>query len=169
MDPILGTIVLFGGTFEPKGWAFCNGQLLSVSDHSALFSLLGNTYGGDGITSFALPDLRGRVPVHAGKGPGLSQRSPGQAFGSETITLGPTQVPPHSHDLIAANVPGETDLVEGSLLARSETYSDATAVTVPLNALSISPAGGGQPHDNMQPSLCINYIIATDGVYPSRN
>jgi microcystin-dependent protein len=169
MDPILGTIILFGGTFEPKGWAFCNGQLLSIAENSALYSLLGTTYGGDGITSFALPDLRGRVPVHAGKAAGLTPRSPGQSFGDERVTLGPTQVPSHSHDLIAANVPGDTNLPAGALLARSEIYADAASVTVPLNALSISPSGGGQPHDNMQPSLCINYIIAVDGVYPSRN
>jgi microcystin-dependent protein len=169
MDPILGTIILFGGTFEPKGWAFCNGQTLSIAEHSALFSLLGTSFGGDGITGFALPDLRGRVPVHAGKAPGLTLRSPGQTFGDERVTLSPTQVPPHSHDLIAANVPGDTDLAAGSLLARSEIYADAPRVTVPLNAHSISPSGGGQPHDNMQPSLCINYIIAVDGVYPSRN
>jgi microcystin-dependent protein len=169
MDPILGTITLFAGNFEPKGWAFCNGQLLSIAQNSALFSILGTMYGGDGITTFALPDLRGRVAIHAGPGPGLTARAPGEAFGEERVTLSSTQVPPHSHDLSVANVPGDIDRPAGSMLARSPSYSATTTVTVPLNPLSISPAGGGQPHDNIQPSLCLNYIIALDGIYPSRN
>ena len=94
MDPILGTITLFGGNFEPKGWAFCNGQHLSIAQNSALFSLLGTMYGGDGVTTFGLPDLRGRVPVHAGQGTGLTARSPGERFGDERVTLEPAQVPP---------------------------------------------------------------------------
>jgi len=169
MDPILGTITLFGGNFEPKGWAFCNGQHLSIAQNSALFSLLGTMYGGDGVTTFGLPDLRGRVPVHAGQGTGLTARSPGERFGDERVTLEPAQVPPHSHDLSVANVPGDLDRPAGSMLARAPVYADKTAVTVVLSPLSIAPAGGGQPHDNMQPSLCVNYIIALEGIYPSRN
>ncbi len=169
MEPLLGTIILFGGNFEPKGWALCNGQTLPIAQHSALFSLLGTTYGGDGVTSFQLPDLRGRVPVHAGAGKGLTARQPGEAIGTETVTLTATQVPPHSHDLIAANIAGATDRPQGEFLARSQIYASDPTNTVALSPQSISRAGGGLPHENMQPSLCINYIIALDGIYPSRN
>lgn len=169
MEPLLGTIILFGGNFEPRGWAFCNGQSLEIAQYSALFSLLGTTYGGDGITSFRLPDLRGRVPVHAGSATGLSPRSPGEAFGSETVTLAAGQVPPHSHDLVVANVPSTSDRAQGDMLARSQIYSDTSGPALTLNPLSIALTGGGQPHDNMQPSLCVNYIIALEGIYPSRN
>jgi microcystin-dependent protein len=169
MEPLLGSIILFGGNFEPRGWAFCNGQPLEIAQYSALYSLLGTTYGGDGITTFRLPDLRGRVPVHAGLGSGLSPRSPGDAFGSETVTLAATQVPPHSHDLVVANVPSSSDRAQGDMLARSQIYSDTSGATLTLNPLSIALTGGGQPHDNMQPSLCVNYIIALEGIYPSRN
>jgi microcystin-dependent protein len=169
MEPILGMIMMFGGNFEPKGWAFCHGQTLPISQNSALFSLLGTIYGGDGVTTFQLPDLRGRVPMHFGTGEGLTPRVLGEVVGSETVTLSPTQVPPHSHDLIVANIAGDNDRPAGDMLARSQIYTDKTDVTVPLNPLSVSLAGGGQPHDNMQPSLCMNYIIALAGIYPSRN
>lgn len=169
MEPILGSIILFGGNFEPRGWAFCNGQSLEIHHYSALFSLLGTTYGGDGITTFKLPDLRGRVPVHAGSGPGLSPRSPGETPGLETVTLCPAQVPPHSHDLVVADVPSSSDRAQGDMFARSQVFSDRTGATLTLNPLSIANTGGGQPHDNMQPSLCLNYIIALEGIYPSRN
>jgi microcystin-dependent protein len=169
MEPILGMIILFGGNFEPKGWAFCNGQTLPIAQNSALFSLLGSTYGGDGLTTFKLPDLRGRVPMHFGAGPGLTPRALGEELGSETVTLIASQMPPHSHDLVVANIAGDNDRPSGDLLARSQIYSDKTDVTVPLNPLSCSVAGGGQGHDNMQPSLCTNYIIALNGIYPSRN
>jgi microcystin-dependent protein len=169
MEPLLGSIILFGGNFEPRGWAFCNGQSLQIAQYSALFSLLGTTYGGDGIATFQLPDLRGRVPVHAGSGSGLTSRSPGETMGQEAVTLSPTQVPPHSHDLVVANVPSSSDRAQGDMLARSQIYSDRPSATLALNPLSISFSGGGQPHDNMQPSLCLNYIIALEGIYPSRN
>jgi microcystin-dependent protein len=169
MEPILGSIILFGGTFEPRGWAFCNGQSLEIAQYSALYSLLGTIYGGDGVASFKLPDLRGRVPVHAGTGTGLSPRSPGDAVGHETVTLSPAQVPPHTHDLVVANVPSSSDRAQGDMFARSQAFSDKTEQTVALNPLSIAFTGGGQPHDNMQPSLCLNYIIALEGIYPSRN
>ncbi|HLQ18702.1 MAG TPA: tail fiber protein [Tabrizicola sp.] len=168
MEPLLGTILLFGGNFEPRGWAFCNGQSLEIAKYSALYSLLGTTYGGDGITSFRLPDLRGRVPVHSGSGAGLSPRFPGEVFGAEAVTLAPGQVPPHSHDLVVADVPSSSDRAQGGMLARSEIYSDTSAPALTLNPLAIALTGGGQPHDNMQPSLCVNYIIALEGIYPSR-
>lgn len=169
MEPLLGSIILFGGNFEPRGWAFCNGQSLEIGQYSALFSLLGTTYGGDGINTFRLPDLRGRVPVHAGSGAGLSPRSPGEAFGTETVNLAPGQVPPHRHDLVVADVTSASDRGQGDMLARSQIYSDTSGPTLTLNPLSIALTGGGQPHDNMQPSLCVNYIIALEGIYPSRN
>ncbi|WP_103258709.1 phage tail protein [Tabrizicola aquatica] len=168
MDPILGTIIMFAGNFAPKGWAFCNGQLMSISQNSALFSLLGVAYGGDGITTFGLPDLQGRVPMHPGNGSGLTPRVLGEKVGTETVTLQASQVPPHSHDLLVANVAGDNDRPQGDMLARSQIYTDKTDATVTLNALSCAPAGGGQPHDNIQPSLCVNYIICTEGIYPSR-
>jgi microcystin-dependent protein len=169
MEPLLGSIILFGGNFEPRGWAFCNGQSLEIAGFSALYSLLGTTYGGDGVVHFQLPDLRGRVPVHAGAGAGLSSRSLGEVIGQEAVTLSPTQVPPHNHDLVVANVPSASDRAQGDMLARSQIFSDKTSTTLALNPLSISLTGGGQPHDNMQPSLCLNYIIALEGIYPSRN
>lgn len=169
MEPLLGSIILFGGNFEPRGWAFCNGQSLQIDEYSALYSLLGTTYGGDGLTTFHLPDLRGRVPVHAGQGTGLSSRSPGDAIGHETVTLLPAQVPPHSHDLVVANVPSSSDRAQGDMIARSHIFSDRPGAALSLSPLSIAISGGGQPHDNMQPSLCVNYIIALEGIYPSRN
>ena len=169
MEPLLGSIILFGGNFQPRGWAFCNGQSLQIDQYSALYSLLGTTYGGDGIATFHLPDLRGRVPVHAGTGTGLSPRFAGDALGQETITLGPAQVPPHSHDLVVANVPSSSDRAQGDMIARSQIFSDKPGASLSLNPLSITLTGGGQPHDNMQPSLCVNYIIALEGIYPSRN
>ncbi|RYI32709.1 MAG: phage tail protein [Acetobacteraceae bacterium] len=169
MEPLLGSIILFGGNFEPRGWAFCSGQSLQIEQFSALFSLLGTTYGGDGVSTFHLPDLRGRVPVHAGAGTGLSSRFPGDAIGQETVTLGPAHVPPHSHDLVVANVPSSSDRAQGDMIARSQIFSDKPGATLTLNPLSIALTGGGQPHDNMQPSLCVNYIIALEGIYPSRN
>jgi microcystin-dependent protein len=169
MEPLLGSITLFGGNFEPRGWAFCNGQSLQIAQYSALYSLLGTTYGGDGISSFNLPDLRGRVPVHAGAGTGLSPRSPGETMGHETVTLSPAQVPPHTHDMVVANVPSSSDRAQGDMFARSQIFSDRESPTLVLNPLSIAFTGGGQPHDNMQPSLCVNYIIAVEGIYPSRN
>ena len=169
MEPLLGTIILFGGNYEPRGWAFCNGQLLSIQQNSALYSLLGTVYGGDGITTFALPDLRGRVPMHMGEGPGLTPRQLGQKVGAENVTLQSSQIPPHSHDLLVANVSADNDRPSGDMLGRSQIYTDKTTATVALNPLSCAPAGSGHPHDNMQPTLCLNYIIAPEGVYPSRN
>ena len=169
MEPLLGSIILFGGNFQPRGWAFCNGQSLQIDQYSALYSLLGTAYGGDGIATFHLPDLRGRVPVHAGTGAGLSPRSPGEAFGHEAVTLAAAQVPPHTHDLVVADVPSSSDRAQGDMIARSQIFSDRGGSTLSLNPLSIALTGGGQPHDNMQPSLCVNYIIALEGIYPSRN
>jgi len=155
MEPLLGSIILFGGNFEPRGWAFCDGRRLEIARFSALHSLLGTTCGGDGVVNFRLPDLRGRVPVHAGAGAGLAPRAPGQSFGQAAATPTPTQVPPLSHDLVVANVPSTTDRAQGDMMARCQIHSDQTSPTLALNPLSISLTGGRQPHDNMQPSLCL--------------
>ncbi|MEH6786792.1 MAG: tail fiber protein [Paracoccus sp. (in: a-proteobacteria)] len=169
MDPFIGMIVLFGGNFAPRGWAFCDGQLLAIASNSALFSILGTTYGGDGRTSFGLPDLRGRVPMHAGSGPGLTPREIGQSLGRETVTLDTTQMPSHSHEVSVLNAPADNDRPSGDLLARSAIYSATTSPTVALNPATIATSGGSQPHDNMPPTLCINYIIALEGIFPSRS
>lgn len=168
MDPILGSITLFAGNFAPRGWAFCNGQTVAISQNSALFSLLGAEFGGDGITTFCLPDLRGRVPMHAGTGAGLTPRAVGEKIGTETVRLLSEEMPPHSHDLLVANVAADNDHATGDMLSRSQIYTATATPLVPLNPLSISISGGSQPHDNIQPSLCINYIIAMEGIYPSR-
>ncbi|WP_375551758.1 phage tail protein [Rhodophyticola porphyridii] len=169
MEPLIGQIMLFAGNFAPRNWAFCDGQLLAISSNSALFSILGTTYGGDGRTSFGLPDLRGRVPMHAGTGPGLSPRQIGQRVGVETVTLNTSEMPSHNHEMGVVNAPADNDRPSGDLLARASIYSAVTTPVVALNPASISNAGGSLPHENMQPTLCINYIIALQGIFPSRN
>jgi microcystin-dependent protein len=169
MDPILGTIIMFAGNFEPRGWAFCNGQTLGIAQNSALFSLLGTMYGGDGVTTFQLPDLRGRVPMHPGNGNGLTPRVQGEMPGTETVTLTQAQMPQHSHDLNVSNIPGDNDRPSGDYLARSQIYSANGTVLATLNPLTLSAAGGNQPHANIQPSLCVQFIIALEGIFPSRN
>ena len=169
MEPFIAQIMLFGGNFAPRGWAFCDGQLLAISSNSALFSILGTTYGGDGRSTFGLPDLRGRVPMHAGTGPGLTPRRIGERTGVENVTLIESQMPSHSHGMNFVNVPGDNDRPSGDYLGRSAIYSATTTPLGQLNANTIANAGGGQSHENMQPSLVINYIIALQGVYPSRS
>lgn len=169
MEPLLGSIILFGGNFEPRGWAFCNGQSLEIAQYSALYSLLGTTYGGDGIVNFRLPDLRGRGPVHAGSGVGLSPRSPGEAFGGESVTVTTGQVASHNHDFVVATVPSAFDRGQGDMPARSQIHSETSGPTLSPKPLSITLTKGGQPHGNMPPSLCVNFIIALEGIYPSRN
>lgn len=169
MEPFIAQIMLFGGNFAPRGWAFCDGQLLAISSNSALFSILGTTYGGDGRSTFGLPDLRGRVPMHAGSGPGLSPRRIGERDGVETVTLVENQMPNHNHSVNFVNAVADSDRPSGELLARADVYSDATTPLGQLGTTTIAHAGGGQAHENMQPSLCINYIIALQGIFPSRS
>lgn len=175
MEPFVAQIMLFGGNFAPRGWAFCDGQLLPISSNAALFSILGTTFGGDGRTTFALPDLRGRVPMHAGAGPGLTPRQVGQQIGVEDVTLREQQIPHHGHDMLVASAAPTGDRASGDAIAKTPIYvannpSDpATQPSVALNSRTIAAAGGGQPHKNMQPTLCINYIIALQGIFPSRN
>lgn len=170
-DPFIGEIMLVGYTFCPRGWTEANGQLLPISQNTALFSLYGTTYGGDGRTTFALPDLRGRVPMHLGQGPGLSNRALGQGGGSETNTLTVNQMPPHSHSLNALSTAGNNSNPAGRLLAddgSDRIYSTGTP-DVSLSAAAVGSAGGGQAVNNMQPFLVMRYCVALQGVYPSRN
>ena len=163
---------MFAGNFAPTGWAFCQGQLLPIAQNQALFSLLGTTYGGNGTTTFALPDLRGRVPVGFGQGPGLSNRVIGEQFGSELVTLNINQMPSHNHTVNAVTTEGNQNLPTNSLPANTKTldkeYSDANANTT-MKATMVNPTGGSQPFGVSQPSLGVNFIIALQGIYPSRN
>ena len=172
VETFLGEIRMFAGNFAPKGWAFCQGQLLLIAQNQALFSLLGTTYGGNGTTTFALPDLRGRVPVGFGQGPGLSNKYLGQQFGTETVTLTTAQMPAHSHTVNAVTTEGNQNLPTNSLPANTKAldkeYSDANANTT-MKATMVNPTGGNQPFGVTQPSLGVNFIIALQGIYPSRN
>jgi microcystin-dependent protein len=165
-NPFLGSIILFAGNFAPRGWAFCNGQILSISQNTALFSLLGTTYGGNGQTTFALPDLRGRVPNHSGQGPGLSSYDLGQNGGEEFVTLTLSQLPAHTHSQPATNGEQTTNRPNAALPAHGGVYSNETDGST---LHPTTPAGSGQPHDNLSPYLTLNYIIALEGIYPSRN
>ena len=173
-SPFLAEIVMFGGNFAPRGWAFCSGQLLPISQNQALFSLLGTTYGGDGRTSFGLPDLRGRVPMHAGNGPGLSPRQLGQKGGAETVALTAQQLPPHNHAARAVGGGGNSnDAVNNywadDLGVSSATYHTGSTALSNMNPGAIANTGGGQAHNNVQPFQCVNFIIALVGIFPSRN
>jgi microcystin-dependent protein len=171
-NPFLGEVRLFGGNFAPVGWALCDGQLLSISQNTALFSLLGVSYGGDGIQTFALPDLRGRVPAHQGQGSGLSSYVVGESYGVESVTLSTTQIPAHSHSVNASSSKGNKASPIGEYPA-----TDAAGVTAEynsspsgtMNAGVISPTGGSQPHENRQPTLVLTWIIALQGIFPSRS
>ena len=174
MDPFIGQIIMFGGNFAPRGWAFCNGQLLAISSNSALFSILGTTYGGDGRTTFGLPDLRGRSAMHAGNGPGLPSYRLGQKGGQESVTLTTLQIPSHTH---AATLHGETAAATkanptNNMLAGANTYAPPVAgdnKTLANDSIIVNNAGGGGAHNNMMPTITLNYIIALLGTYPSRN
>lgn len=164
--PYVGEIRMFGGNFPPNGWMFCEGQLLPISENETLFQLIGTTYGGDGETTFALPDLRGRLPVHQGSGYILAETG-----GVEEVTLTVNQIPAHSHPLLATSMLASSPNPGGAMLAQSRSplqrlYSDDPA-DVSLNPAAMTPAGGSQPHTNMQPYLCINFIISLFGVFPS--
>lgn len=170
-EPFVGEIRMFAGNFAPLGWAFCDGQLLAVSQNDALFSLLGTIYGGDGRTTFALPDVRGRIPLHAGTGPGLSPRRLGAKAGAEKVTVTANQMSNHGHDFKALKQNAQTPNASGNLLAQTPTVDlyIADAPSLPMNAKSISSVGGSRSHTNLMPYLCINYIIALFGIYPSRH
>ena len=167
-DPFVAEIRIFGFNFAPKGWALCDGQLLPISQNTALFSLLGTQYGGDGKSNFALPDLQGRTPIDQGQGPGVADRSPGESGGEEQVTLVASQMPVHTHvqpnastDSETTNRPGGAVAAGGGAYARA---ADTDTTWAPL-----APVGGDQPHPNMQPYLVSRFCIALLGVYPARS
>ena len=166
----LGEITLVPYNFAPRGYAFCQGQILSISQNTALFSLLGTTYGGDGVTTFGLPDLRGRCAVSQGQGPGLSNYDLGEQTGTESVTLTTPQIPLHAHSVGAVDDDPTTTIPTANLLATiaAKGYSNA-AVSTTMSPNMIQGTGGNQPHQNIQPLLVLNYCIALQGIYPSRN
>lgn len=172
-EPFIAEIRIFAGNFAPRSWAFCNGQLLPISQNTALFSLIGTTYGGDGRTTTGLPNLQGRAPMHPGRGPGLTPRSLGQKGGTETETLTEAQIPSHNHSLQSSTSPGTTNSpAASSLLSRSAggaAYDSNDNLSNSLNEDTLINTGGGNSHNNMQPFLTVNFIIALQGLYPSRN
>lgn len=167
-EPFVGEIRMFAGNFPPSGWAFCDGQPLPISENEVLFQLIGTTYGGDGEETFNLPDLQSRVPVHQGTGGGVTYTL-GESGGVEQVTLTVQQIPVHTHALLGSTAAGTQTTPVDNVLAASNTVSmyKAAAVTGALNAASAGPAGGSQPHENLQPYLCINFIISLFGVFPS--
>ena len=172
-NPFIGEIRMFGGNFAIGGWAFCNGQQIQISQNETLYTLIGTTYGGDGVNFFNLPDLRGRVPVGAGSGPGLSPYALGQSGGAENVTLTIDTLPTHNH--VAAGLPatGDSNAPAGNIIAWAQPSGNSRystdAPTVMMNSGTTLPAGGNQPHENMLPFQCLNYIIALEGVFPPRN
>jgi len=174
VEPFVGEIMMFGGNFCPRGWANLDGQLLPVSQNQALFSLLGTTYGGDGRTTFGLPDLRGRVPLHVGRGPGLADRRQGSKGGEENHTLNISEMPAHQHSLNASKGNANQQSPTGNLLAnqnrKSRIYAPSAADSLtPMHETAIGSTGGNRAHNTMQPFLSIRFCIALQGVYPSRN
>lgn len=170
-EPFTAEIRIFAGNFAPRGWAFCNGQLLPIAQNTALFSLIGTTYGGDGRSTTGLPNLQGRAPMHPGRGPGLTSRRLGQNGGVELVTLTEAQMPNHNHTVMTSSTRAENPSPVDSNLARSEKgqiYNNASSNLVNMAEQSISSKGGAQAHNNMQPYLTLNYIIALVGLYPSR-
>jgi microcystin-dependent protein len=163
-QPYVGEIRMFAGNFAPAGWMFCEGQLLPISENETLFQLIGTTYGGDGQSTFALPDLRGRLPIHQGNGFILAETG-----GAEEITLTVQQIPAHSHALLCSGVVGNDPNPGGNLPAESSAVSlyHSSAPTTPMAPQSISPVGGSQPHTNMQPYLCVDFIISLFGIFPN--
>jgi microcystin-dependent protein len=177
MDPYLAEIRMFAGNFAPRNWAFCNGQLMAISQNTALFSLLGTTYGGNGTTTFALPNLQGAAPMHAGQGIGLSDRVLGEESGTTTVTLNSAEMAAHSHALHGNTTLATSDDPSGAIYARGETggtpatqvwpYTTAAPDTN-MSATALSLTGGGLPHNNVMPYLTVNFIIALAGVFPPR-
>lgn len=171
-NPYIGEIRMFAGSFAPAGWALCQGQLMPISENDALFTLIGTTYGGDGQETFGLPDLQGRTPIHMGQGPGISQNYQiGEKGGVESVTLSVNQIPNHTHPLMGSlnlsDDPNPGMKVMGESRPGTNSFYQDTAGN-PMAASAIGPVGGSQPHDNMQPYLCINYIISLFGIFPTQ-
>lgn len=172
-DPFVAEIRIFPFNFAPRGWAWCDGQLLPLSQNTALFSLLGTTYGGNGKSNFALPDMQGRAAMHPGQGPGLSLHDLGETGGSETVTLLESEIPAHSHGVNVANEGATLNTASGNLMARpfgrgNNLYTTVNSGLVAMNADTCAPAGGDQPHNNMMPYLTFYFCIALQGVFPPR-
>ena len=170
-NPFVAEIRIFPFNFAPKGWAFCNGQLLPISQNTALFSLLGTTYGGDGKSNFALPNMQGSAPMHPGQGPGLSLHDLGETGGSDTVTLLESEIPAHSHGLNASNRQGSDQSPLNEMFAGGVGGISQYATPPPIIQLSnnaVAPQGGSQPHNNLMPYLTLNFCIALQGIYPPR-
>jgi microcystin-dependent protein len=170
-EPFIAEIRIFAGNFAPRGWAFCNGQLLPIAQNTALFSLIGTTYGGDGRTTMGLPNLQGRAPMHPGTGPGLTTRRLGESVGAPTVTLNTQEMPNHTHAVLGQG-PANTNSPSGAAPATNPTVNQyKTGATNLVNAApgAVGNDGGGQPHDNLQPYLALNFIIALVGLYPQRS
>lgn len=172
MDPFLGEIRPFAGNFAPTGWALCNGTVLPIAQYTALFSILGTMYGGDGKVTFALPNLNGSTAIGMGQGPGLTQRVQGEVVGSSTVTLTANEMPGHGHGMVGSGDISTSNSPDGGVLSGTSTaltpYDPPSSSSVALAVQSIQPSGGGQPHSNMQPYLGLTYIIALQGIFPSR-
>lgn len=170
MDQYIGEIRMFAGNFPPQGWAFCNGQLLSISENDVLFALIGTTYGGDGQTTFALPDLRGRIPLHRGTNPATgSSYQMGQKGGAETVALAATELSAHTHAVLASSATGEASSPENNLWAKNYSQFSTGNPDGVMSPAIIQGAGGSMPHDNMMPFIAINFIIALEGLWPNQN
>jgi microcystin-dependent protein len=171
-DPFVAEIRIFGFNFAPTGWAQCNGQLMPISQNTALFSLVGTFYGGDGRSTFGLPNMQGSIALHQGNGAGLTPRVIGEAGGTENVTLLSNEIPAHTHAVNCVSVAGNKQQPSGNLWAKELTgkkdYNAAPDGT-PMNAAALAPAGGGSPHDNLQPYLVLNYCIALQGIFPPRS
>ena len=170
-QPYVGEIRMFGGNFAPLGWAFCNGALQSISQNQTLYQLLGTTYGGDGVNTFGLPDLQGRIPVHQGQGAGLQNYVLGQKGGVETVTLTVAQLPSHSHTAMGSASGGAASTPMGATWGNSaianKSFGPGTSANNSMNPGSMGMTGGNQPHDNLLPFVVLSFIIALNGVYPS--
>ncbi len=169
MDPFIGEIKMFAGNFAPRGWTLCDGQLMPINEYSALFSLLGTTYGGDGESTFGLPDMRGRIPVHPGSGPGLRPRSWGARGGAETVALTTPETPAHSHTLAADPNAATSADPAGRVPANAPGALSYAQGTPDVKMASTANTGGSAAHENRMPYQCVNYIIALTGIYPSRS
>lgn len=169
-ESYVGEIRMVGFNFAPEGWAPCDGRILAITEYEALFSLIGNTFGGDGQETFALPDLRSRIPIHAGQGPGLTNRVPGEAGGSEQVTLTAQNLPTHDHPLIGSGSAATNEQPQGNVTGQTTTniYGNLPPFQQ-LNVRAVVPSGGSQPHDNLQPFLVVNFIISLFGVFPPRS
>jgi microcystin-dependent protein len=174
MEAFIGTIMMFAGNFAPRGWALCNGQLLSISQNTALFSILGTTYGGDGMTTFALPNLQSRMPMHFGQGQGLSNRTLGETGGSENVTLTVGNMPAHNHLVNCKSDAGDSTspangYLAGDASSTTSNYITTNKLDATMNAGALTTVGGSQPFSTESPFLVVNFIICLEGIYPSRD